>query len=67
MSVLGTLYSLALNVLAQDPAPKKEIVEPETPWFGEDGYFAWWQVILFLVLIGLVAFLFYYRKKQQNM
>jgi len=33
--------------------------------FGSDGVFAWWQVLLFLVLIGLIVMLVIIRKRGQ--
>jgi LPXTG-motif cell wall-anchored protein len=63
MNVLSTLIT---TLAADAPAPKKENVEPSTPFFGSEGYISWWQLILIFVLIGLVGFFFYYRKKQQE-
>ena len=60
MNVLSTL----ITTLAQ--TPQKEDKAPSTPFFGEDGYLQWWQLVLLVVLIGLVGFFFYYRKKQQE-
>jgi len=33
--------------------------------FGSDGWLAWWQVLLILVLIGLVVMLVIIRKRGQ--
>jgi hypothetical protein len=33
--------------------------------FGSDGIFAWWQVGLFVLLIGLIAMLVVIRKRGQ--
>lgn len=66
MNLLSTIYLLGLRVLAA-PAAEPTIKEPPpTPFFGEDGYIGWFQLILLLVLVGLVAFYFYYKKKQQD-
>ncbi len=33
--------------------------------FGADGIFAWWQILLFVVLIGLIVMLVIIRKRGQ--
>lgn len=67
MNVLNTIQAVALKAsawVAQATTPKGE--EPGWKLFGEDGIFQWWQVLLFLVMVGLVVFLIIYRKKQAS-
>lgn len=67
MNALSTLWLQATTVLAQAaPAAKKPDAEPTTPLIGPDGYFGYLQVVLFFVMLGLIGFYFYYRKKQQQ-
>ncbi|HEX8911381.1 MAG TPA: hypothetical protein VF796_03400 [Humisphaera sp.] len=62
MNVLNTIAGANVPaLLAQAPGG-----EPGWTLFGENGIFGTWQIILFLVLIGLVVFWVIYRKKQQD-